>query len=983
MRRSIALRKTIATHPRMIAVEAVVAAGTLVAAILILLMTASARAVVPEGSIPLARNDAPLVTDPDATPEEEFAPGEVIVKFKETVGPGERANVRSQVGLEKVQDLDLIKAELAKVEGRSVEDAVRASERRPEVEYAQPNFKYNPAGYADEPRFGELWGLNNTGQIGGTPSVDINALEASAVTQGDPNLVVAVIDSGADFSHPELSGRKWVNPGESGGGKETNGIDDDVNGFVDDVNGADFANNDGNPFDDLGHGTHVSGTIAASVNAQGVVGVAPNVKIMALKFLDASNNGFSSDAIEAIGYAKSKGAKISNNSWGGDPYDQALYDAINNSGSLFVAAAGNGGFDQIGDNNDVNPAYPASYNLPNILSVAAIDNQGKLASFSNYGATSVDISAPGVDILSTLPGNTYGTFNGTSMAAPHATGAAALSASMEPTLLANPVGLKNDIMDAGKALPATAGKTVTGDMVDALKAVDPNADSTAPNTSIDSGPSGPTNDNTPTFTFSATDEVTPAASLAFSYSVDGKPWSDFSSATSVTLPALSECNHTFYARAKDQAGNVDLSAAERSFTVDAIPDNFCIDTSVGTAAPPATLGGYTMTPFAQDSRSSFQIVTDVPAPGGRTLQFDRSMEHRRIGNGWSGWSHGYTGDVYSNSALAASPTTDQVKMTLPANTKAFYFYVEPNVFATFDVTAMSNDGTTSGPIAVSGISGAKYFGFYSEGGTTLSTITVDVVAGAQGFAIGEFGIDNGDTTAPTAKAPTHTFTTLSTLGTTTVPVKLSWSATDNSGGSGIASYQLQQSINGGAYTNVTLPSATATTISRSLAPGTNTYRYRVAAKDNAGNLSAWATGPSFKVTAYQESSSAIVDTGSWTTSALSGAYGGSVQSASALGRNATFSVPTGTKNVEWVSNRGPNRGKAQVWLDGVQQDANPSVTGIQPFDLYSSTAQARKVVFSKAVSATTTHNLQVRVLGQKNASSTSTRVDIDAFVRTS
>jgi len=242
------------------------------------------------------------------------------------------------------------------------------------------------------------------------------------------------------------------------------------------------------------------------------------------------------------------------------------------------------------------------------------------------------------------------------------------------------------------------------------------------------------------------------------------------------------------------------------------------------------------------------------------------------------------------------------------------------------------------------------------------------------------GIDKG---APTAKVPTHSFTTLSTLGTTTVPVKLTWSATDNPGGSGIASYQLQQSVNGGAYTNVALPSTTATTISPSLAPGTNTYRYRVAAKDKAGNLSAWATGPSFKVRVFQESNSAIVDKGSWTTSALSGAYGGSVQYASALGRNATFSVPAGSKNVEWVSYRGNNRGKAQVWLDGVQQDANPNLTGIQPFDLYSSTAQARKVVFSKAVSATTSHKLEIRVLGQKNASSTSTRVDIDAFVTTS
>jgi len=239
-----------------------------------------------------------------------------------------------------------------------------------------------------------------------------------------------------------------------------------------------------------------------------------------------------------------------------------------------------------------------------------------------------------------------------------------------------------------------------------------------------------------------------------------------------------------------------------------------------------------------------------------------------------------------------------------------------------------------------------------------------------------------DTTAPTAMAPKHSFTTLSTLGTTTVPVKLTWSATDNPGGSGIASYQLQQSVNGEAYTNVALPSATATTISTSLAPG-STYRYRAAATDKAGNVSAWASGPSFKVTAFQESSSTIVDTGSWTTSALSGAYGGSVQSASALGRNATFTVPAGSKNVEWVSYRGNNRGKAQVWLDGVQQDANSTLTGIQPYDLYSSTAQARKVVLSKVVSTTTSHTLEVRVLGQKNASSTSTRVDIDAFVTTS
>src|SRR5215218_8864715 len=402
---------------------AVVVAGILVAAIL-LLMTASARAVVPEEHAASAPNDGPLTNDPRAIPAQElkdpaaiptqeskapgavrggeFAPGEVIVKFKENVAPGERANVRSQVGLKKEKDLNLIKAEVDKVEGRSVEDAVRVLERRPEVEYAQPNFTYYLAGYADEPRFGELWGLNNTGQNGGTPNVDINALEASAITQGDSQLVVAVIDDGVDFSHPELASRAWTNPGEV----PNNNLDDDNNGYVDDVNGWDFYNRDKTVHDPGvdAHGTHVSGTIAASVNGQGVVGVAPNVKIMALKIM-GPNGGETSDAILAIQYAKAEGAKISNISLGGSSYDQGLYDAINNSGSLFVAAAGNGGDDGIGDNNDVLPDYPSSYDLPNILTVAAVDNQGKLASFSNYGATSVDIAAPGVGILSAVPGN--------------------------------------------------------------------------------------------------------------------------------------------------------------------------------------------------------------------------------------------------------------------------------------------------------------------------------------------------------------------------------------------------------------------------------------------------------------------------------------------------------------------------------------------------------------------------------------------------
>ena len=339
-------------------------------------------------------------------PSEEAVPGQIIVKYKKDVGSSEQAGVRSEEGLEKEDELNLINAEVVKVEGQPVEEAISDLNDRPEVEYAEPDFKLYAAGYANEPRFGELWGLNNTGQPirnqVGTPDIDVNGLEAAGITQGDPNLVVAVIDEGVDVDHPDLKDNFWVNPDEI----PNNGLDDDKNGYVDDVHGWDFYNNDASIYDpdprtESGdeHGTHVAGTIAAAVNNQGVVGVAPNVKVMPLKFLGPEGVGATSNGILAIEYAKAEGVKISNNSWTGAEYSQPLKEAIDASpGMLFVAAAGNSG-----KNNDATPHYPASYDSPNILSVAAINNKGNLAKFSNYGATSVDISAPGVEILSTLP----------------------------------------------------------------------------------------------------------------------------------------------------------------------------------------------------------------------------------------------------------------------------------------------------------------------------------------------------------------------------------------------------------------------------------------------------------------------------------------------------------------------------------------------------------------------------------------------------
>ncbi|HQR05482.1 MAG TPA: Ig-like domain-containing protein [Gemmatales bacterium] len=277
----------------------------------------------------------------------------------------------------------------------------------------------------NDTNFGGLWGMNNTGQTiqgqQGTADADIDAPEAWDISKGSGNFVIAVIDTGVDYSHSDLAANIWSNPGEIPG----DGIDNDGNGFVDDVHGWDFVNNNNAPLDDNNHGTHTAGTIGAvGNNGNGVVGVNWNVKIMPLKFLGAGGSGTTADAIKAVNYAVKNGAKISSNSWGGGPYDAILDDVLSNAatkGHLFIAAAGNGGSD-----NDLDPFYPASYDSPNVIAVAATDNKDKLAGFSQYGATSVDLAAPGVNILSTKPNNSYQFLSGTSMATPAVAGAAAL-----------------------------------------------------------------------------------------------------------------------------------------------------------------------------------------------------------------------------------------------------------------------------------------------------------------------------------------------------------------------------------------------------------------------------------------------------------------------------------------------------------------------------------------------------------------------------
>jgi len=313
--------------------------------------------------------------------------------------------------------------------GATVADVLGWAAATPAVAYVEPDFAIAPERFSGDPSFGSLWGLHNTGQSGGLADADIDAPAAWDVTTGSRSVVIAVIDTGVDYTHRDLAANAWRNPGEIAGDR----IDNDGNGFVDDVYGWDFANRDADPMDDNGHGTHVAGTIGAvGGNGVGVVGVNWQVSIMALKFLSASGSGSTSGAIGAINYAtrmkRDFGVNVvaTNNSWGGGGFSAALRDAIAAGGRediLFVAAAGNEG-----TNNDATPHYPSNYADAAVISVAASDRVNRLASFSNVGATSVDLAAPGVSITSTLPGNRYGSYSGTSMAAPHVAGVVGLLA---------------------------------------------------------------------------------------------------------------------------------------------------------------------------------------------------------------------------------------------------------------------------------------------------------------------------------------------------------------------------------------------------------------------------------------------------------------------------------------------------------------------------------------------------------------------------
>ena len=409
-----------------------------------------------------------------------FVPNEVLVKFRsgEEFGTKAKANALSLIGGVVVETISTSamksanKDEVLLVSSKlSTQEAIARLKGLPEVEYAEPNFIYNHHATSNDPSYtnGTLWGMYGDGT---SPTNQYGSQAGEAWTAGNTGsntVFIGIIDEGYMFNHEDLAANAGTNPGEIAG----NGVDDDNNGYVDDVNGWDFDGNDSSVFDgvDDDHGTHVAGTIGGvGNNGKGIAGVAWNVKLMSGKFLGL-RGGTTANAIKAVDYftdlKQRHGINLvaTSNSWGGGGFSQGLFDAIeraNQAGILFIAAAGNDT-----NNNDANLSYPGSYTNSNIIAVASITNTGGLSSFSNFGATTVDIGAPGSGIYSSVPvrskGKTlsgYATYSGTSMATPHVSGGAALYAASHPGATA--AEIKNAIMTSAVPTASLNGKCVTG-----------------------------------------------------------------------------------------------------------------------------------------------------------------------------------------------------------------------------------------------------------------------------------------------------------------------------------------------------------------------------------------------------------------------------------------------------------------------------------------------------------------------------------------
>lgn len=730
-----------------------------------------------------------------------YAPDAVIVKFRPSANASNKARARGLVNAVANRQFKIVKGleKLKLKKGQSVNQAVNRLKKLPFVEYAEPDYLVQKA--TNDEFYGLVYAIENTGQdirgVAGTPDADMDVVEAWTIQTGDPNLIIAVIDEGVQWDHPDLANNMWRNQGEVAG----NGIDDDGNGFVDDVYGYDFYSNDGDPMDEGGHGTHVAGTICAEANnGIGSVGVVQQCKIMALRFL-GPQGGSTSDGIASLDYAVQMGAKISNNSWGGGGFSQALYDSIaaaRDADHIFLAAAGNGGSDGIGDNNDGLPHYPSNYNLPNVVSVAATDNNDDIAGFSNYGTTSVDIGAPGVDIASTFIDDGYVWQNGTSMATPNVTGVVALIRSEFPDW--NYQQVIDHLYSTARPAASMAGITTTGGIANAQAAMaggEPPTPPAAPSALAAAG----TSDSTISLTWTDNSDN----ESVFVVERDGQVLSSTVSANTTSFEDSGLAGATTYSyrvRARNSAGDSAWSNSSEATTDTPPPYQTILASGETTVAGTIVSGNFTRT---FDLDGSFEQIRERESGGKRNRRYSY-MDHRWTLSSPSGAASlsvtGYPGN---------SSDGDQFQLA----------YSTGGGFTTFCTLAVGASSTCSTSFELS----------------SASTVTVRVVDTNQARgarALDSVYIDQiqlfvesntGPVTLPAA--PSGLTGDASTPG----QIALAWS--DNADNE--TSYTVQRSDVGGAWSTIASLGANSQSFTDNTVESLTTYNYRVLAGNSAGD----------------------------------------------------------------------------------------------------------------------------------------------------
>ena len=729
-----------------------------------------------------------------------YAPDAVIVKFRPSANASNKARARGLVNALSKREYRIVKGleKLKLKPNQSVNKAVRALSKLPFVEYAEPDYRVQKA--TNDTYYNLLYAIDNSGQavagLSGTPDADMDVLEAWNIQTGDPELIIAVIDEGVVWDHPDLANNMWVNTGEIAG----NGADDDGNGFVDDVYGYDFYDNDGDPRDEGGHGTHVAGTICAEANNnEGIVGVVQQCRIMALRFL-GPQGGTTSGGIASLDYAVQMGATISNNSWGGGGFSQALYDSIaaaRDADHVFLAAAGNDG-----TNNDNIPHYPSNYNLPNVISVAATDNNDLRASFSNYGATSVDIGAPGVDIASTytpMDGTVpYSYLSGTSMATPNVTGVVALIRSEFPDW--NYQQVIDHLYATARPAGSMAGITTTGAIANAEAAMAGGEPPTPPLAPSDLSASA-TSDTAISLTWADNSDN----ESVFVVERDGQALSATASANATSFEDTGLAGATPYGyriKARNSAGDSAWSNVADATTDTPPPYQTVLASSEATLAGTLVAGSYIRT---FDLDGSLEQIRERESGGKRNRRYSY-MDHQ--------WSLASPSGAASLSVTGYSGnSSDGDRFELSYSTGGgFTFFCELPIGSSSTCSTgfeMPSAGTVT--VRVTDTNQAR-------GARALDSVFIDQIQML-------VESNTGPVTLPLAP------TALSGDASTPGQITLNWA--DNADNE--TSYSVQRSDIGGSWSTIAALGTNSQSVVDDTVASLTTYNYRVLASNSAGD----------------------------------------------------------------------------------------------------------------------------------------------------